>query len=690
MSGLPNLPADTPKGLRRFLEKLKETFEIKTAVRGSPLDANPTFRDLIDAGLIKVDPNAPLTANGREFTTATTSWVTSNIPDWVTDNTLPPTPTGLTASLNTAALVLTWDEPVFSNYKQTLIYRASSNNLSSAVVIGSNTGNTYVDDLPPAGTQYFYWIRHESKSELLSDFNDVNGTSITNAPTAPTVSHSFSGDNLVISWTAPTSNLAIQYYIISYGAVAGATIAGVSQSTSFRSKADFLGARTYWVQAVDINFSIGTADSEVVTVSAPGQPSTAIAVTGGSIALSWTCTPGSLPIDHYEIRYGASWAAGTLLGTTADADRIELVVNWTGARTFWVSAYDSAGNISDAGSAVFNPTAPSVTSVTPEVVDNNVLLKWVGSAGTLPIDHYKLYKNTVLQSTTPAQFAVVFESSAGDYTYGLAAIDTAGNEGATTSTTASVAQPPDFILFANDQSDLSGTHTDTFEDARGVLVASNDDAETWATHFTSRGWTTIQDQIDDGYTRYIVGKTASEYRQTVDYGTVIGSAKITLSPTTFFSYGTVTMTPTIEVSDTGAFAGEETTFAGVWSAHSVLFRYVRFIIDFSAAHTGTGLADDTANLLGITPLSFVLDLKLKTYQGMTSCNSADSGGTTVDITDGDFIDVQAITVTPASTSAVIPVYDFVDAPNPTEFKILLFNTSGSRVSGTASWTIRGV
>lgn len=690
MSGLPNLPADTPKGLRRFLEKLKETFEVKTAVRGSPLDANPTFRDLIDAGLIKVDPNAPLTANGREFTTATTSWITSNIPDWVTDNTLPPVPTGLAAALNTAALVLTWDEPVFSNYKQTLIYRANSNNLSEAVVVGSNTGNTYVDDLPAAGSQYFYWIRHESKSELLSDFNDVNGTSVTNAPDAPTVSHAFSGDNLVISWTAPASNLAIQYYIISYGASPGATIAGVSQSTSFRSKADFLGARTYWVQAVDINFSIGTADSEVVTVSEPGQPSAEIAVTGGSIALSWTCAPGSLPISHYEIRYGASWAAGTLLGTTADADRIELVVNWTGARTFWVSAYDTAGNISTSGSAVFTPTAPSVSSVTPEVIDNNVLLKWTGVPATLPISHYKLYKNTVLQSTTAAQFAVVFESVAGDYTYGLAAVDTAGNEGATTSATASVAQPPDFILFSNQQSDLSGTHTDTFEDERGVLVSSSDISETWATHFTSRSWLTPQDQIDAGYTRYLVGKTSSQYQQTVDYGTVIGSAKITLTPTTSFSYGTVTMTPTIEVSDTGDFTGEETVFAGVWSAHSVLFQYVRFTIDFAAAATGTGLGDDTANLLGISPLSFVLNLKIKTHQGMTSCNSGDSGGTTVDISDAEFIDVQSITVTPLATSAVIPVYDFVDAPNPTEFKILLFNTSGSRVSGTASWTIRGV
>src|SRR5687767_13512062 len=117
MSGLPEIPRDTPAGLRRFLTKLKETFQVRNAELGSPLDANPTFRDLIDAGLITVDPRAPLTANGREFTLATSTWMTSAIPSWVTDNTNPPTPTGLVAAQNGANIVLTWAAPVFGNYK---------------------------------------------------------------------------------------------------------------------------------------------------------------------------------------------------------------------------------------------------------------------------------------------------------------------------------------------------------------------------------------------------------------------------------------------------------------------------------------------------------------------------------------------------------------------------------------------
>jgi hypothetical protein len=54
------------------------------------------------------------------------------------------------------------------------------------------------------------------------------------------------------------------------------------------------------------------------------------------------------------------------------------------------------------------------------------------------------------------------------------------------------------------------------------------------------------------------------------------------------------------------------------------------------------------------------------------------------------VDVFSISVTPATTTAVIAVYDFVDVPNPTSFKVLLYNTSGTRVSGNFSWSVRGV
>ena len=39
---------------------------------------------------------------------------------------------------------------------------------------------------------------------------------------------------------------------------------------------------------------------------------------------------------------------------------------------------------------------------------------------------------------------------------------------------------------------------------------------------------------------------------------------------------------------------------------------------------------------------------------------------------------------------MLALYDFADIPNPTGFRILLLNPStGARMSGTASWNVKG-
>ena len=100
--------------------------------------------------------------------------------------------------------------------------------------------------------------------------------------------------------------------------------------------------------------------------------------------------------------------------------------------------------------------------------------------------------------------------------------------------------------------------------------------------------------------------------------------------------------------------------------------------------TATG-GDDLVEVRG---LNIKLSGKLKTDSGAGSAVSTDSGGTTVLFTTG-FIDVQAIVVTPAGTAARYAIYDFADVPNPTSFKVLLFDSAGNRVSGDFSWTARG-
>jgi hypothetical protein len=145
---------------------------------------------------------------------------------------------------------------------------------------------------------------------------------------------------------------------------------------------------------------------------------------------------------------------------------------------------------------------------------------------------------------------------------------------------------------------------------------------------------------------------------------------------------TYTITSAVSATTSGNVSWVKwTSYPSQSSVYVANFRYAIIQYDFASAG-----GDD---LYVIRALGIKLDSKLKTDAGTGTANSGDTGGTTVSF-NSVFTDIEAITVTPLTTSPVIAVYDFVDVPNPTTFKVLLFNTSGTRVSGTFSWSARGV
>ena len=156
--------------------------------------------------------------------------------------------------------------------------------------------------------------------------------------------------------------------------------------------------------------------------------------------------------------------------------------------------------------------------------------------------------------------------------------------------------------------------------------------------------------------------------------------------------GSTSITPKISISTDNSsytdYAGVATTSSSsTHNAFGTSFRYVKFRYDFASAGN-----DD---LLKITAFNMRLETKQKTDSGSGTASASDSGGTTVNFSTSVgggtyFVDVVSITVTPKGSSApVIAIYDFTDTPNPTSFKVLLYNTSGTRVSGDFSWTARG-
>jgi hypothetical protein len=114
----------------------------------------------------------------------------------------------------------------------------------------------------------------------------------------------------------------------------------------------------------------------------------------------------------------------------------------------------------------------------------------------------------------------------------------------------------------------------------------------------------------------------------------------------------------------------------MWEVYAVAFRYAKVRV------TCTGGQYD------LVQLSVTLDSKLKNDAGTVAAVSTDAGGTVVTF-NVPFIDITSIVLTPAGTTPLDAIYDFADVPNPTSFKVLLFNAAGARVSGTVSWSARG-
>ena len=53
--------------------------------------------------------------------------------------------------------------------------------------------------------------------------------------------------------------------------------------------------------------------------------------------------------------------------------------------------------------------------------------------------------------------------------------------------------------------------------------------------------------------------------------------------------------------------------------------------------------------------------------------------------------MNSITVSPNTGSTpTFAVYDFLDNPNPTNFTVYLFDTSGNKTTGSFSWSAQGL
>ena len=229
----------------------------------------------------------------------------------------------------------------------------------------------------------------------------------------------------------------------------------------------------------------------------PAPPTSVVAVfeTSG-IRIVWVPSLSG-DVVTYEVRQGASWSAGTLVGR-ANADHYYWQVQPASIYQLWVAALDPFGNYSSPVAASANVVGPgAVTGLSTQVVDNNVLFFWQApTAGSLAIKGYQFRKgatwgaSVLIGDNGSSTFFTYFEQAGGTFTYWVAPIDLAGTVGTPTSITATVQNPPDYIL----RSDLFSNFTVggdyiSVTPINALLQSTNlwapvDPQTTWEAHFS--------------------------------------------------------------------------------------------------------------------------------------------------------------------------------------------------------------
>lgn len=487
-------------------------------------------------------------------------------------------------------------------------------------------------------------------------------------------------DGITLNWTI-SPDVDLDYYEIRKGeSWTNSTLVVRTKDNFYNIPKPAAITETYYIKGVDTtgNYSLTESFIEIGVNSPQLQTGTGI-FSGENYVLQWNPAPNILPIEEYIIESNSQLIA-RIKSTTYLSK-----ANWLGSKVFSIKAVDIAGNIGEPLLIELVTIAAPATSITSEVIDNNILLTWNPVSGTLPTVGYEIkrgndYSTAVIRGFISAEFATLFESYAGDYTYWVTAKDSAGNYGTPAAITSRISQPPDYVLAVDYYTDFStGTKVNAVGNAGSGLLIPVNPNRTWEQQFTTQGWTNFQDAINSPYSLFIQpGNLSGYYEEVFDYGALLQFMNVSLIPTISIAAGNPSYQIDLAISADGI---TYTNYPNTTEVFASNFRYIKFRI------TVTGDTND--DILSIDKLNLILSAKLKNDNGTASVLASDTTGTIVNFNE-TFLDIVSITVTPRGTAPAVAIYDFLDEPNPTSFKIYLFNPqTGARVNGTVSWSAKG-
>ena len=265
---------------------------------------------------------------------------------------------------------------------------------------------------------------------------------------------------LTIHWKS-NPDIDWAYYEVRKGLVWGTATVVATNITSIHHQVGAVGTgnHTYLLKAIDTtgNYSVDATPISYV-VSEPSSVSSIIHVFNiGDVNITWTA-PGTAPqgIKEYEVREGASWAAG-IDPKVVTTPSITYPVTWgpgiygsvgVDSKTFWIAAKDYSDNYGVPSSFTCVIARPNPTILTSSITGANVVLNWTTPSSDLPIVDYVLRYGDVWASSTDIAISKVTDwttkvtwGPTTPRTFWVTSVDSAGNEGTPVSIPIDVIKP---------------------------------------------------------------------------------------------------------------------------------------------------------------------------------------------------------------------------------------------------------
>ena len=258
------------------------------------------------------------------------------------DTQAPSTPAGLSASgTGMTTMALSWSAS--SDNVGVAGYRVSRNGTQ----VATTTGTSWNDSGLAASTTYSYSVVAYDAAGNTSGAATASGTTSgdTQAPSAPSnLSATPGSTSVALSWSASGDNVGVAGYRISRDGTQVAQVTGTSWTDAGRTAG---ATYVYAVVAFDAAGNVSSAATKSVTLpSVDTQPPTAPVLTvtvntrNTQVRLQWTASTDNVGVAGYRV-----YRDGVLVKTTVKLS--VTLKKQAGTWTYWVVAFDKAGNVSD-------------------------------------------------------------------------------------------------------------------------------------------------------------------------------------------------------------------------------------------------------------------------------------------------------------------------------------------------------